>query len=143
MTHFYGILKGSRQEVTRTAGKYGGVKSIVASYSGCIVSELYYNNDEKKNCYRILLGKWCGNGPDERIIIEGVFEDEQNQPLKENSFIEFDNYIEKINTKLLMLNKILKEDNKILKKDNNRLKKRIEYIKKVVKEKTMGMINFK
>lgn len=41
MAHFYGILEGGRGEVTRCGTKGSGLRTIAASWQGCVVVDLY------------------------------------------------------------------------------------------------------
>ena len=67
MSHFYGVLDGSRGKATRCATKKSGLKATAAGWGGCIT--VYLDHDEKTglDSFRIYQSKWHGKGIDEDI----------------------------------------------------------------------------
>lgn len=71
MSHFYGVLQGSRGQATRCATKKSGLTAIAASWDGAVETTLFER--EGKNYYRVERIPWHGNG--ERVLLaEGAFE---------------------------------------------------------------------
>ncbi len=61
MSHFYGILQGSRGEATRCGTKNSGMETYCASWSGAVRCFAYVN-EKGENCVRVELTKWHGVG---------------------------------------------------------------------------------
>jgi hypothetical protein len=55
MAHFYGILKGNRQEVARRGSRESGLTTVAASWDGCVRVELYAPGDDAADHARITL----------------------------------------------------------------------------------------
>jgi len=70
MSHFYGVLKGSRGEVTRCGAKSSGLSTTAASWSGAIRTEVYYDKDLDCNMFRVYETTWQGAGKN-RLVAEG------------------------------------------------------------------------
>ena len=66
MSHFYGVLNGSRGEITRQGTKASGLNTIAASWKGCITVHVYVD-DQGRDCYRIVQEPWQGAGVHEEI----------------------------------------------------------------------------
>lgn len=71
MSHFYGILNGTRGEATRCGSKGSGLATTAASWDGAI--RVYLSHDEKtgKNNFYVGQQRWHGRGVEE-VIAEGV-----------------------------------------------------------------------
>lgn len=61
MSHFYGSLRGTAGEATRTGTKQSGMQAIAASFQGA-VSAYAYLNDAGQDCVRIRFIQWNGQG---------------------------------------------------------------------------------
>jgi len=70
MSHFYGVMQGSRGGVTRCGTKNSGLSTTAASWNGAINVALYQDADGQ-DCYRVVQTPWHGNGVT-RILAEGV-----------------------------------------------------------------------
>lgn len=70
MSHFYGVVQGSRGPATRAAGAGGGLSTVAASWHGAIQVMLYVN-EQGMDCYRITEKPWHGAGVS-RVIEEGI-----------------------------------------------------------------------
>lgn len=68
MSHFYGILKGTRGEVTRCGTKNSGLTTTAASWSGAIQTILYQKDGV--DMYRVIQIPWLGSGLF-RVLAEG------------------------------------------------------------------------
>lgn len=71
MAHFYGVLQGSRGEVTRCGTTSSGLQATAASWSGAIVVSLYVD-DEGRDCYRITETQWRNGAGVNREIASGA-----------------------------------------------------------------------
>ena len=60
MSHFYGVLRGSRGPVTRCGTKNSGVETTAASWSGAIVTTLFQKDGV--DMYRVTQVPWRGAG---------------------------------------------------------------------------------
>jgi hypothetical protein len=60
MSHFYGVLQGSRGEATRCGTKGSGMETIAASWNGAIRTTLYIKDGE--DYARVEKIRWHGNG---------------------------------------------------------------------------------
>lgn len=58
MAHFYGILKGNRQKVTRCGDRRSGLTTVAASWGGCVRVELYVPGADAVDHVRITLEPW-------------------------------------------------------------------------------------
>lgn len=72
MAHFYGTLKGSRGEVTRTGTKNSGMETYCASWKGAVRCVAYVNEVDGKeiDCVRVERVFWKGAGK-YRLLYEG------------------------------------------------------------------------
>jgi hypothetical protein len=71
MSHFYGVLQGTRGPATRCGDRRSGITTHAASWNGAIRVSTFvdrFGND----CYRIEEVAWHGNGT-YKPIAEGVF----------------------------------------------------------------------
>lgn len=66
MSHFYGTLKGSRGDTTRCGTRNSGLVAIAASWSGCVRTQLYVD-EAGRDCYRVSMEPWGGNGVSREI----------------------------------------------------------------------------
>lgn len=60
MAHFYGTLKGSRGEATRTGTKQSGIATYAAGWGGAIRTVLYHVDG--KDMFRVEMVEWKGAG---------------------------------------------------------------------------------
>ena len=72
MSHFYGVLEGSRGQATRCGTKSSGVNVTAAGWQGAIVTHVRYNADKDRDEYRVYLEPWHGSGGDRRLLSAGV-----------------------------------------------------------------------
>lgn len=70
MSHFYGVLNGSRGETTRAGTKRSGLSVTAASWRGAIRVELFLDQNGD-DCFRVLQTPWHGEGISE-LLAEGV-----------------------------------------------------------------------
>lgn len=68
MSHFYGVLKGSRGEATRCGTKVSGLRVTAASWEGAVRTELYERDG--RDYARISLVPWQGLGT-VRVLYDG------------------------------------------------------------------------
>ena len=66
MSHFYGVLYGSRGHVTRQGTKASGLNTTAASWKGSINVHLYVDSGGR-DCYRVTQEPWEGAGIHETI----------------------------------------------------------------------------
>jgi hypothetical protein len=71
MSHFYGVLQGSRGQATRCGTKNSGVETTAASWDGAIQVDLRYDEESDKNIYTVSQIPWHGQGV-RKIIAEGI-----------------------------------------------------------------------
>ena len=76
MAHFYGTLQGSRGLATRMGTKGSGVTTYAASWQGCVIASVYYNEKTGQDMARVELGTWHGSGTN-RILYEGPVSGEE------------------------------------------------------------------
>jgi len=69
MSHFYGVLNGSRGEATRCGTKKSGLAVTAASWSGAVSVRLYVNADGVDRA-RVSLVPWHGAGTS-RVLYDG------------------------------------------------------------------------
>ena len=69
MSHFYGVLSGSRGEATRCGTKNSGMSATAASWKGAINVVLYEENGV--DMYRVVQIPWRGNGVS-KVLAKGV-----------------------------------------------------------------------
>jgi len=63
MSHFYGTVRGqSSGEATRRGSKNSGLRVAAASWQGAVYVYLFHDEETGKDCYRVELGPWKGNG---------------------------------------------------------------------------------
>jgi hypothetical protein len=63
MSHFYGTVGGqSSGEATRRGSKNSGLRVAAASWQGAVYVYLFHDEGTGKDCYRVELGPWKGNG---------------------------------------------------------------------------------
>ena len=73
MSHFYGVLEGSRGQATRCGTKSSGMGVIAAGWQGAIVTHVRYNADKDRDEYRVYLEPWLGAGlGHRRLLAAGV-----------------------------------------------------------------------
>ena len=71
MSHFYGVLKGSRGEATRCATKSSGISTTTAGWQGAINVQVWHSAGGR-DMYRISLEPWQGSGGHSRLLAAGV-----------------------------------------------------------------------
>lgn len=69
MSHFYGVLEGSRGKATRGGNKRSGFKSTAASWEGCITVELEHDDGTGEDRYIIHQKPWQGKGVSQTIVV--------------------------------------------------------------------------
>lgn len=62
MAHFYGTLRGSAGETSRTGTKSSGLTTYTASWNGAVRSHVYYNDEYKQDWVIVELVEWQGIG---------------------------------------------------------------------------------
>ena len=62
MSHFYGVLQGSRGEATRCGNKGSGLEVRAASWEGSVRTMLWYDEDTACDMARVELQPWYGRG---------------------------------------------------------------------------------
>lgn len=67
MAHFYGVLQGSRGEVTRCGTKESYLETTAASWEGSIAVTLWHNDDDGHDYARVDLQPWRGHGTSRRL----------------------------------------------------------------------------
>ena len=72
MSHFYGVLEGSRGAATRCGTKNSGLTAIAAGWKGAI--ETYVTEVNGVDHYQVWLIPWQGSGDRERLIAEGILD---------------------------------------------------------------------
>jgi len=65
MSHFYGVLQGSRGRATRCGTRGSGMQTTAASWQGCVTVSLYERDG--RDYARVQLGRWHGAGTDQLI----------------------------------------------------------------------------
>lgn len=67
MSHFYGVLRGSRGEATHCGTKNSGLTTHTASYRGGIVVRLWYDEATGEDRFSVGQEPWRGGGISEPI----------------------------------------------------------------------------
>ncbi len=70
MSHFYGVLRGSRGEATRCGTESSGINVTAAGWRGAIHVEVWYSA-AGKDMYRVYLNPWHGSGGKSQVLAEG------------------------------------------------------------------------
>ena len=73
MSHFYGMLQGSRGAATRQGTKKSGIRTTAASWKGCVKVRLFIN-DEGEDMFEVSQDKWEGAGVRETLAIGKIGE---------------------------------------------------------------------
>ena len=68
MAHFYGILQGSRGEVSRLGTKTSGIHATLASWNGAISVELQYSKEKDSDIFVVRQKPWQGHGVSENLV---------------------------------------------------------------------------
>jgi hypothetical protein len=68
MAHFYGSVQGARGEATRLGHKSSGMRTVAASWSGSVTTELYHRDGV--DYARVRLLPWNNMGV-ERTLYDG------------------------------------------------------------------------
>ena len=71
MAHFYGLVTGNTSKASRCGTKNSGITGCVASWTGAIRTELWYDADKDVNMYSVIMIPWRGVGPT-RILNTGI-----------------------------------------------------------------------
>jgi hypothetical protein len=71
MAHFYGTLKGQAGEATRRGSKNSGLQIAAPSWQGAVYTYLWHDEKTGKDCYRVELGSWNGNGRSTQVLASG------------------------------------------------------------------------
>lgn len=74
MAHFYGVLRGSRGEATKTGGKSSGLVTQAAGWGGCIRTHVWHDDETGKDMYRITIEPWHGSGGATQEIARGILD---------------------------------------------------------------------
>jgi hypothetical protein len=74
MSHFYGVLNGSKGQATRCGTKNSGMITTCASWSGAVVCTAYVNLNYQ-DCVKVELTPWRGHGIN-RLLYDGVINPE-------------------------------------------------------------------
>lgn len=67
MSHFYGVVQGSRGEATRTGGSGSGMRTTAASWQGAVQVQLYMDAETGKDFAHVYLRPWRGRGVDQTL----------------------------------------------------------------------------
>lgn len=68
MSHFYGIIKGTRGEATRCGDMKSGYRAQIAGWGGCIDVRLSHNRLTGEDRFAVWLTPW-GNGNGAAILL--------------------------------------------------------------------------
>lgn len=79
MSHFYGVLNGSRGEATRCGTKGSGMEATAASWDGAIKVYLRYDEKTGRNTYEVVQTPWHGRGVSE-VLARGVVGEREATP---------------------------------------------------------------
>lgn len=71
MSHFYGMLQGSRGEATRCGTKASGMQVVAAGWGGCVRVYAWLDRATDKDMYSVTLGPWQGGGGWSRELARG------------------------------------------------------------------------
>ena len=74
MSHFYGVLGGSRGEATRCGTKKSGLVTYAASWDGAIRTHVWHDHQISKDRYEVWEAPWKGVG-NSKLIAKGVIND--------------------------------------------------------------------
>ena len=66
MSQFYGTLKGSRGEASRSGSKSSGITTYAASWAGA-VRVCVYEDSEGREMARVELVRWQGRGSERKL----------------------------------------------------------------------------
>ncbi len=66
MSHFYGVLNGQAGQATRCGSKGSGLRTVAASWAGCISVQLWRDSDGQDH-FRVYQGAWQGAGISEYL----------------------------------------------------------------------------
>lgn len=80
MAQFYGTLQGNRGLATRLGAKNSGLVVQAASWTGCIETRIYYDEERERNMFRVWLTPWGSSEGMGRIIAEGVLDSSIKDP---------------------------------------------------------------
>ena len=61
MSHFYGVLKGSRGAASRAGTKASGLTAVAASWAGCVKVYVYIDQ-QGRDCFVVYQDAWQGAG---------------------------------------------------------------------------------
>ena len=67
MSHFYGVLQGSRGRATRCGTKQSEMDTTAASWEGAVSVRLYHNAEEGRDYALVELTKWHGAGSNREL----------------------------------------------------------------------------
>jgi len=71
MSHFYGVLQGSRGEVTRCGTVRSGVTTYAAGWQGAIKTTVWHDSNIDLDCFRVEIIPWQGSGGETQVIATG------------------------------------------------------------------------
>lgn len=71
MSHFYGLLRGSRGEATRCGTKNSGETAIVASWNGAIQTRVTHNSETGEDEFEVYQTTWHGAGI-QKLLAKGI-----------------------------------------------------------------------
>jgi hypothetical protein len=72
MSHFYGVLKGSRGEATRCGAKQSGLVTRAASYQGSVHVDLRHDEKSGLDIATVSLQPWHGAGKSLLLYADAV-----------------------------------------------------------------------
>ena len=67
MSHFYGVLQGSRGEATRCGTRRSGIVTTAAGWGGCIRVHVYHDETTGEDRFVVAQDTWQGKGVTEQI----------------------------------------------------------------------------
>ena len=67
MSHFYGVLEGSRGQATRCGTKRSGMQATAASWRGAVDVRLWHDEETGEDCYSVSLIPWHGHGRSQEL----------------------------------------------------------------------------
>jgi hypothetical protein len=62
MSHFYGVLSGSRGDATRCATKKSGLVATAAGWGGCVKVSIHHDEKTETDHFYIEQDNWQGHG---------------------------------------------------------------------------------
>ena len=74
MAHFWGTCQGGRGKVERAGHKNTGMHTEAAGWNGCIDVHVWYDEENKRDMFRVRLTPWGSSSGDSRTIAEGVLD---------------------------------------------------------------------